>query len=122
MAFEEAVKITIFAMISSGIIFAYMGFQLRDKDVPIKLLFLSLAVLMTFSSVGVGLRAIEQQADIPTAVQTNVINMVSTIYIVLIWTFVIVLGYFVIMIIRWFLAVLADRRRMKLIDSEDPRI
>jgi len=110
-------------MISSGIIFAYMGFQFRDKDVPMKLLFISLAVLMTFASVGIGLRGIEEQAGgSPTVLQSSIISMVEVTYMILVWVFVLTMGYFMVMFIKWTMLYLAQRKHKLEAEELDPKI
>jgi len=115
MVFEEAVKTVIIALVGSGAILAYCGFKLKDQHVPLRLLFLAMAVLMMPLSIGISLRGLEEQAGgLPTTAQADIIGMVDTLYGVSVWIFVFTVGYLVVVFIRWTLELMRNYKQIKL--------
>jgi len=114
MSFTEAVKTLILGLIGSGGIFAYIGFQLKDSHMPLRLFLLSLSTLMPVIAGGITLRALEEQAGgAPTAAQTSIINMANVAYWSLLIVFVFVIGYFIVLFIKWILKTMEQRRDIR---------
>lgn len=114
MAFEEAVKSLIIALIGSSAVFAYIGFQLKEKHVPLRLFMLSLSNLMLPIASGIGLRALEEQAGgVPSTAQAAIISMAEVAYWSLLTSFIVVLGYFIIVFIKWVFKTLVNYKREK---------
>jgi hypothetical protein len=102
MAFEEAVKNLVISLIGASGIFAYIGFQIKDQHVPLRLFMLSLSSLMLPISAAIGLRSLEEQAGAsPSTAQAAIISMAEVAYWVLLTAFIVVMGYFIIVFIKW---------------------
>lgn len=118
MAFEEAVKTFIFAMIGGSLTFAYIGFNLKDEHIPLRILCILLSVLLIPLSFGFALVGLKEQAPTPTAAQTDLIGLGDIIYAGFIITFLFVLGYFIIVLIKWILATVQNYKDKKLLEEK----
>jgi len=114
MSFTEAVKTLILGLIGSGGIFAYIGFQVKDSHMPLRLFLLSLSTLMPVIAGGIALRSLEEQATgSPTVAQTAIINMANVAYWALLTVFIVVIGYFIILFIKWVLKTMEQRKDVR---------
>lgn len=119
MPFEEATKTLVIAMLGSAGIFSYIGFKFKDEHVPMRLLFISIAVLMIPLSLATSWRGLEEQAGTtPTSAQTAIINMADTTYAAMLWIFIFTLGYFIVVFIKWCLETIKRYKEKKAFEEK----
>jgi hypothetical protein len=114
VGFEEPVKIAVISLIGSGFLMAYLSSLFSEDHLPVKLLFVLLAVLMIPLSIGLSIRGLEEQGgDSPSANQQSVIKMADRVYVMSLFVFVFFLGYSIVNFIIWTLNTIRTYKEKK---------
>jgi hypothetical protein len=102
------------AIFACSFIFAYLGIMLNEKHIPLKILFILLAVFLAIANIGNTIFILKDNCTAGTGVCTDtendVVDTSRILWISLLTAFLLILGYFIVFFINWILWTLRNNK------------